>query len=66
MVNAFAAIGTAPNGEEYRCDFNVRVDMSQNPTQQQMNGALQFAMNQFKQYHPTGRIVAQKNFQMVN
>lgn len=63
-VNKFMAVGTAPNGEQYQCNFSVVVDLSMQPTQAQMNEAVQIAMRQFKEYHPTGQIIGRQDFQI--
>lgn len=57
-VIGFKATGRDEVGKEYDCSFMVSHVANQPISQGQVNEAIQLAIKQFQEYHPTGNITA--------
>lgn len=57
-VIGFKASGTDELGKEYDCSFMVNFPAQAPIPPQEVNAAMQSAIAQFQEYHPTGNITA--------
>lgn len=60
---AFNAIGVEKNGQQYPCPFTITFPISAKPTQAQVQAVVQEQMKLFKEYHPTGQVISQRQVQ---